>query len=124
MNTGTCASMAPGPSPAEGISRAQAARTKVHSPALRYTGLYSSSSALAACDADGPPASSTAPLPTAAFSMKRRLGRLSGGVNSCHVVGGCRSSLIALSLAWRKFRPAHAITRPAGLQDVVLSNEV
>jgi len=94
MNTGTCASIAPGPSPPDGIRRAQAARTNAHSAPLKYTGLYSSSRALAACVADGPPASSTAPLPTAAFSMKRRLGRLSGGFNACHVVGGCRSSFI------------------------------
>jgi hypothetical protein len=70
---------------------------------------------LAACVADGPPASSTAPLPIAAFSMKRRLGRLSGGFSSCQVVGGCRSSLITLSFALRKFRRVHDITVPARL---------
>lgn len=51
MNSGTPASMAPGPTSSDGISRATAAWMKRHSAELRNTGMYGAAGALPAAAA-------------------------------------------------------------------------
>ena len=108
MNTGTWASIAPGPSPSEGIRRAVAASTKAHSSALRYSGLYLSRPAGASLElarnVRAAPVSAT-PAPDASMKVLR--------------LGGEKSDIFSVPTSWCE----HLHSQVVGGHSVVLKSD-